>query len=85
MPPTDQVLACFRQSLINPKVPSREGTCDECHFPIWIALSSPPTDRTLCMQCVAVEIEGLDESEVKIGAVTEAQIADLAAYWNRRH
>jgi hypothetical protein len=37
------------------------------------------------MQCVAVEIEGLDESEVKIGAVTEAQIADLAAYWNRRH
>ena len=66
---------------------SKHGVCDLCSAPVWVADSSPPTADTIwCWECAAIEIAKSEKQGHKtmIARPTPAQLADLAAHWNKR-
>ena len=75
------VLICERIDR-HPHVPSREGTCDKCGHPIWIAKSSPKADLNWCVECTVPAIAF--DPDVQVRDLTLAQIADIEAY-RKRH
>ena len=74
------VLICERIDR-HPHVPSREGACDNCGSPIWVAKSSPKSDLCWCVECTVPAI-ALDP-DVRVRDLTPAQIADIEAYRKR--
>ena len=65
--------------LDTPPLASLPGLCAKCGWRVWVALSSPQTDRVLCFPCAM----GAIEASAKV-AVTEAQLADVADYLQRK-
>jgi hypothetical protein len=52
---------------------ARRKRCDLCGAAIWVALSSPRTDKRLCIPCA---VDEMDE-DTEIGALTAKQVADV--------
>jgi hypothetical protein len=80
-------LVCLRcEDVLSPPVQSQPGFCDLCGADVWVAVSSPHADAIWCWQCAGEEIRKSERAGDKttIARPTPVQLADLAAYWNKR-
>jgi formylmethanofuran dehydrogenase subunit E len=75
----DTVLVCRRVTdLPEPPVESELWDCAVCGEAVWVARSSPKAEHIYCLSCAADEIKN------EVVSMTEEQLADVAAYFNRR-
>jgi hypothetical protein len=81
----DTVLVCRRVAdMPTPPLDSVRVLCALCFEPVWQARSSPDNYPVWCFNCAADEIAAAPKAEIEIVRPIEAQLADLAAHFNRR-
>lgn len=74
------ILVCHRvMDLSRPHVLSHMSACTRCGFKVWVAFSSPKSNRRWCMHCARDELAD-QPTYVQISAFPE-QIRDLQAYF----
>jgi hypothetical protein len=79
----ERILVCMPLSMMpNPPVPARKRHCDLCGAPIWVARTSPRGVARHCMPCVRDLIGSA--TEVKVAPLSEAQVAEVRAYFKRQ-
>jgi hypothetical protein len=76
------ILICYRVENVPglPPVLSNIMTCDGCHKPIWVALSSPADVRRICLQCAAIRLKDVTLKDITAG-MTLDQLRDLKDYF----
>ena len=80
-------LVCQRAANLRfPPVPSVPGNCILCKVPVWVVNSSPKGHPIWCWECAGMEIAKAEREGFKpeFERPTEAQMADLAAFFNKR-
>lgn len=76
-PPSHVTLICRRVAdLRRPPVTSVKQRCCGCHRLVWVALSSPPRHRVVCMQCAAISDKQVERDDVHITTEQMAEIED---------
>jgi hypothetical protein len=70
-----RILCCHRVAELDPECESIVSSCDQCGAAVWVALSSPSLDKTICMQCF--DRDFASNPDIKIESPTKRQLADL--------
>ena len=71
------ILICYRVAdMASPPTTSRIKKCGWCDMAVWVARSSPATDRIRCIRCMLDEAEPGEELEVQ--PLTAEQREDIA-------
>ncbi len=76
-PPSTPLLCVLVSEIDEPKALSRVDACSGCGKGVWRALSSPPSVRAICRNCMLMEMQMSGAEKVAIVPPTKKQRVDI--------